>query len=302
MSAQRNSVFASMPWLDATGRFSLLKSAVLVAIFLPAVWMAMEFTSGNWYFPSPFVLLIYHSGLWTTYLLLFSLLVTPLRKLTGWGKLVQVRRMLGVACFFYCALHILAWCGLRYWNWSELVSEGLTRPTLWVATISFIALAALAATSFDRAIRAMGAEHWRRLHQCVYAAAFLAVLHFLMSPGSLQGLPFLMAGAYLWLMAWRLLDAKRLGTSPRALAVIGLGATLFIFFLQPLWLATYHADKDVQSPWDAMMDNFNRDIWQYLGVPPVFVMLAWTVTTLGMALYRQRQSSPHAISRSPKAT
>ncbi len=298
MSAQCSSVLTSMPWLDATGRLSPLKSLTLVAICLPVLWMAMEVSSGNWDFPSPFVLLIYNSGLWTTYLLLLSLLITPLRQLTGWGKLIQIRRMLGVACFYYGALHVVAWFGLRFWNWAELAWEGVSRPSLWAATLSFVVIIALAATSFDRMIGAMGAQRWRRLHRLVYAATFLAVLHFLMSPGSLQGLPFLMAGAYFWLMAWRLLG-RHTRTSIPAMALLGLGSSLFVFFLQPIWLAAYHPPGTVQTPWDAMAGNFDLEVWRYLGVPPVWVMLAWTIFTVLIATWRQPTSlkaiSPRSV-------
>ena len=70
MSTYVTRALRSMPWLDAAGRFSPLKTATLVLVCLPALWMMGEFTSGRWDFPSPYVGLIYHSGLWATYLLL----------------------------------------------------------------------------------------------------------------------------------------------------------------------------------------------------------------------------------------
>lgn len=301
MSHAVTRLFRSMPWFDAAGRFSLLKTATLMLACAPAVWMAIEFTSGRWDFPSPYVGLIYHSGLWATYLLLGSLLVTPMRRIAGWGRLAQLRRLLGVSCFVYCVLHVIAWFGLRFWDWATLVSEALSRPSLWVALAAVIILFALAVTSFDAAIRAMGADRWKRLHRLVYAGAFLAVLHFLMSPGSLQGVPFLMAGGFVWLMGWRALDKRRLGASLTGLAGLGLAATLFTLLLQPIWLVTFQAERNSQTPWQAIADNVNADVWTYLGVPPVWLMLAWTVATVVIARVAHRNTLPQTISE-PRRT
>jgi len=297
MSKPAHPFIGGTPWQDATGRFSLLKTVVLACACAPAIWMAIEFTSGRWDFPSPYVNLIYHSGLWATYLLLASLAVSPLRRITGWGKLAQLRRLLGVSCFFYTAVHVVAWLGLRAWDTTTLVNEAVTRPSLWVASAATLVLFALTVTSVDAAIRVMGAERWKRLHSMVYAGALLAVLHFLMSPGSLQGLPFLMAGAYVWLMGWRWLDRRRWGATPGPLALLGIASALFSMLLQPLWLTTFQAARTSQTPWQVLADNFSADVWIYLGVPPVWLLLAWTVLTVAIAWYRARHALPHTISR-----
>jgi sulfoxide reductase heme-binding subunit YedZ len=286
----------AMPWFNAAGRFSAIKLAVFIGCCLPGLWMASAFTSGNWDFPSPYVNLIYHSGLWATYLLLACLAVTPMRRITGIGRLAQLRRLLGVASFFYCVLHVIAWFGLRFWDWAALGSELAGRLSLWIATISMVVLLTLAVTSFDRVIRTMG-KSWKKLHNLVYAAAFLAVLHFLLSPGSLQGVPFLMAGAYFWLMGWRLLERRRLGNDPAALAGLGLASALLALLLQPLWLATVQAGRTEQNAWSALADNINLDVWIYLGVPPVAMLLAWTAAIVTIAALAQRKTLPKAISQ-----
>lgn len=291
-------LWGAMPWFDGAGRFSLLRLVTLVLIALPAGWLALEFTSGNWDFPSPYVPLIYHSGLWATYLLLLSLLVTPLRRMTGLGRLAQLRRMLGVACFLYGVLHLLAWFGLRVWDWASLGNEALARPSLWAALVSLLILVALAATSFDSAIRALGAGRWKQLHRLVYFAALLAVLHFLLSPGSLQGAPFLMAGGYVWLMGWRWLENRRLGTSGAALAFLGLAASAFTLLLQPVWLVTFQAERMSATPWSAIADNFSPDIWRYLGIPPVWLMLAWTAASVAITALRRLVTFQKTISHS----
>ncbi|MCB1331623.1 MAG: ferric reductase-like transmembrane domain-containing protein [Maritimibacter sp.] len=288
MSANRLEAGRVMPWMDARGRLSPFKAASFAALCAPAVWMAVRFSSGTWDFISPYIPLIYHSGLWTTYLLLLSLLVTPLRRITGWGPLLQIRRMIGVAAFLYGVLHLIAWFGLRAWSAQTLTAEALSRPTIWVATLGFVVLFALTATSTDGAVRRMGPERWRRLHRLVYPAAFLGVLHFLMSPGSLQGKPFLMAGALVWLLGWRVLDRRGAGRAPRALFALGLAASAVTFFLQPVWLATFQALRQIQSPGAAMADNFDPQVWIYLGVPPVWILLGATLAVALYAAFRRR--------------
>ena len=168
---------------------------------------------------------------------------------------------------------------------------------MWVATISFIALFVLAITSFDGAIRAMGGASWKRLHRLVYAAAFLAVLHFLMSPGSVQGTPYLMAGGYAWLMGWRALDRRRLGTSLVGLSILGVTAAMVSLVLQPLWLAAMLAERDLLDFWQAITDNVNADVWLYVGVPPFWQLLAWTAVTTVIAGINTRRTSTQTISR-----
>lgn len=284
-----------LPWFDAQGRLSALKIACLVAVCLPALWMGSEFSSGRWDFPSPYVSLIYHSGLWATYILLACLAVTPLRRITGFGRLAQLRRLLGVASFCYCLLHLLAWFGLRFWDWSTVAAELAGRPSLWIATASLLILLALALTSLDIAMRCMG-RRWKQLHRLVYVAALLAVVHFLMSPGSLQGLPFLMAGSLAWLMGWRALEARRNGGSPMALLALGTACALFAMLLQPVWLATFQVERTSQTPLAALADNFNLEIWKYLGIPPVWLLLAWALATTLIAAYRSTVTLPKAIS------
>lgn len=293
MSSRRNR-WLSAPWRDALGHFSSFKTICLLATMLPAIWMAHEVLSGQWDFPSPFVGLIYFSGLWTTYLLLVSLMVTPLRAIGMWPRLTQIRRILGVSCFFYGLLHLAAWMGLRFWNWPTLATELGQRPSLWFASVSILILLVLAATSFDAVMRAMGAR-WKLLHRLVYPAAILGVLHFLLSPGSIQGAPFLMAGLLTWGLGWRLLASTGPATSPVQLLALGLASTAVTLFLQPVWLMSVQQSVGA-SPWTALTDNLNPDVWQYLGVPPVWQMLAWTLATVSISVWRRAKILPNAIS------
>jgi sulfoxide reductase heme-binding subunit YedZ len=111
--------------------------------------------------------------------LCITLAVTPLRQWTGWTALARFRRMLGLFAAFYAALHFSAYAvfdmGL---DLGEIVRDVRKRPFILVGTLAFMLLLPLAATSFDRAVRALGAARWRRLHRLVYVIAGLAILHF----------------------------------------------------------------------------------------------------------------------------
>src|SRR5262245_58977184 len=92
-----------MPWLDPAGRFSPFKLAVLVLLFVPAIDVAFSYTYGS-LGPRPVNQAVHEIGNWTLKLILISLAITPGRRLLQWPRLVQVRRMVGVAAFAYAAV------------------------------------------------------------------------------------------------------------------------------------------------------------------------------------------------------
>lgn len=128
---------------------------------------------------NPAETLIRSLGDWTLRFLCLTLAVTPLRQWTGLAALARVRRMLGLFTAFYAAMHFSAYAvfdmGL---DWGDIVRDVAKRPFILVGTAAFGLLLPLAATSFNRAIRALGALRWQQLHRAVYAIAGLAILHF----------------------------------------------------------------------------------------------------------------------------
>ncbi len=129
--------------------------------------------------PNPAEALIRSLGDWTLRFLCLTLAVTPLRQWTGCTALAGFRRMLGLFTAFYAALHFSAYAvfdmGL---DLGDIVRDVSKRPFILVGTLAFVLLIPLAATSFDRAVRALGAARWRQLHRLVYLIAGLAILHF----------------------------------------------------------------------------------------------------------------------------
>jgi sulfoxide reductase heme-binding subunit YedZ len=156
----------------------LLKPAVFLACLLPLAWLVYG-AAADRLGANPAEALIRATGDWTLRLLCLALAVTPLRQWTGWHALARLRRMLGLYTFFYATLHFLAYAwldmGLAI---GDIVRDIPKRPFILVGTCALLLLVPLAATSFDRAVRALGAARWRALHRAVYAVAGLALLHF----------------------------------------------------------------------------------------------------------------------------
>jgi sulfoxide reductase heme-binding subunit YedZ len=148
---------------------------VALGPFLHLLWGALGGTLG----PNPAEALIRGSGDWTLRTLCLTLAVTPLRQITGWHALARLRRMLGLFTFFYGALHFLAFAWLDMgFDVDAIVRDIAKRPFILVGSGALLLMLALAATSFDRAVRALGARRWQALHRAVYAIAVLALLHF----------------------------------------------------------------------------------------------------------------------------
>ena len=115
----------------------------------------------------------------TLQLLCVALLITPLRVSTGWTSLARWRRPLGLAVFAHALLHAVAYAWLdQSWDVAALILDVWDRPFITVGMAATLFLLAMALTSWNGAIRALGARRWQALHRSVYAVAVLAVLHF----------------------------------------------------------------------------------------------------------------------------
>jgi methionine sulfoxide reductase heme-binding subunit len=155
-----------------------LAAWVWAVAMLPGVywwWAALTDRLGV----NPAEALIRGLGLSTLQLLCVVLLITPLRVSTGWTGLARWRRPLGLAVFAHALLHALAYAWLdQAWDASALVLDVLERPFITVGMVATLLLLAMALTSWNGIIRAMGARRWQALHRSVYLVAVLAVLHF----------------------------------------------------------------------------------------------------------------------------
>ncbi|MGD8514130.1 MAG: protein-methionine-sulfoxide reductase heme-binding subunit MsrQ [Granulosicoccaceae bacterium] len=129
--------------------------------------------------PNPVEELLHRSGDWALRLLLLTLSMTPLRRLTGWTGWVRLRRMLGLYAFFYVSLHFLIYLWLdREFLWHEIIVDVGKRPYIMVGFAALLILLPLAVTSTRGWQRRLG-RNWTRLHQWVYLAGLGGVMHFI---------------------------------------------------------------------------------------------------------------------------
>lgn len=128
---------------------------------------------------NPAEFLIRATGDWTLRFICIALAVTPLRVLSGKPAFARFRRMLGLFAYFYVVMHLLsyAWFDMDFVV-PDIAKDIAKRPFILVGFSAFVLLTPLAATSFNRAIRALGAKRWQRLHMLVYPIAGLGLLHF----------------------------------------------------------------------------------------------------------------------------
>ena len=149
--------------------------ALALLPFVQLLWGALANTLGA----NPAEALIRGTGDWVLRFLCLTLAITPLRDWTGWTALVRLRRMLGVFAFFYVVLHFFsyAWLDMGL-DWGDIVRDIPKRPFVLVGALALLLMTPLAATSFNRAIKALGAKRWKALHKSVYAIVLLGLLHF----------------------------------------------------------------------------------------------------------------------------
>ncbi len=154
------------------------KPAVFALCLLPFAWLVAA-AVGDHLGANPAEALERSLGDWTLRFLCLVLAVTPLRVLTGTPQLARFRRMLGLFVYFYGVLHLLAyaWFDMGF-VLEDILRDIPKRPFILVGTLALVLLTLMAATSFNRAIRWLGAARWQALHRTVYAVAGLAVLHF----------------------------------------------------------------------------------------------------------------------------
>ncbi len=154
------------------------KPVVFAIALLPFTWLFYAALS-NQLGANPAEALIRSTGDWTLRFLGVVLAITPLRVMTRTPALARFRRMLGLFVYFYVLLHLLSysWFDMGF----DLAAIAEDIPKRWfilVGFAAFVLLTPLALTSFNRAIKAIGAKRWQALHKSIYAVAGLAVLHF----------------------------------------------------------------------------------------------------------------------------
>lgn len=161
---------------------TLPKLLTFVVLSLPAAWLALAVVGeanspGSQLGADPVAAVVDFLGEWGLRVLLLTLLVSPLRRISGWSWLARVRRMVGLFAFAYLSLHFLAFVGLIVgWDLSALLVEIVERPYITVGFLALLLLLPLAVTStqgWQKRLR----RRWVQLHKLVFAAVGLGLLH-----------------------------------------------------------------------------------------------------------------------------
>ncbi len=187
-----------------------LKPLVLIALLAPFAYLALQWSlmlSGQAHAMG------WNVGQWThRYLgdtairiLLLTLVVSPLRDISGWSPIVLIRRRVGLGAFFYAALHLLAYFWLdRNWSISGLIEDVMLRTYIMLGMAALSLMIPLAITSNNAAIKRLGRKAWDRLHWLIYPLAIIAVAHNLLMVKSMDGAPTVHAIILAGLLGWRL--------------------------------------------------------------------------------------------------
>jgi methionine sulfoxide reductase heme-binding subunit len=159
-------------------KLRLTKIAIFLATLIPLgrlAWKALHDGLGA----NPIEVITHSTGDWTLILVLTTLSITPLRRITHQYWLIGVRRVVGLFAFFYGTLHFLTYVWLdKFFDVHEMLKDIVKRPFITVGFSAFILMIPLALTSTASSIRRLGGKNWNRLHRLIYLTAILGVVHY----------------------------------------------------------------------------------------------------------------------------
>lgn len=283
-----------LPWTDRQGRFSGLRAGAFALLLVPALMLfyaAWMHQLGS----KPWTQAIHQTGTWTVRILIATLAVSPFRRLFDWGKLIGIRRMLGLGVMAYALGHLTLYCIDMAFDWGLIVSEIVKRFYLTIGFVALLGLVAQGVTSTDGMIRRLG-KNWQRLHNLVYPIAMLALLHFALQSKIDVTEPVLMSGLFLLLMLYRGLYRWKLSVSAAVLAGVALLAGLLTAGLEAGW---YAATSGV-SAWLVFQANADILTYQdYASIRPAhWVALAGFLVAFGHGLRAHKARPPRQVRQS----
>ena len=193
-----------------------LKAGVIIASLVPLAQLTARAFGFGSLGANPVQLLQQTLGITALNLLLITLAITPLRRVTGRNWLVQLRRSVGLLAFFYALLHALSYAALDLrFDWPRLATDVVERPWITVGFAALLLLVPLAVTSTNRMQRRLG-RRWKTLHRSVYAIGALGVLHFFWQVKLDTREPLVYATMLFVLLGFRLVDSVRRRVRRRA--------------------------------------------------------------------------------------
>lgn len=198
------------------------KPVLFVLCLLPFAWLVYNVITQN-LGANPQEALIRSTGDWALRFLCIVLAITPLRIISNTPVLARFRRMLGLFVYFYVLIHLLSysWFDMGF-DIPDIAKDIAKRPFILVGFAAFVLLTPLALTSFNKAIKLMGAKRWQLLHKLVYVIAGLGILHFFWMRAGKNNFAevFVYAAILAVLLGWRLLQWIKKKQSKIAIAGI----------------------------------------------------------------------------------
>jgi sulfoxide reductase heme-binding subunit YedZ len=159
-------------------KLKYLKPFVFLACLVPLALLGLGALQGK-LGANPIERITHETGDWTLILLLVTLTITPLRRITGVNELISFRRMLGLFAFLYGTLHFLTYIWLdKFFDIHEIVKDVYKRPFITAGFTGFVLMIPLAITSTKGWIRRLG-KRWQMLHRLIYASAIAGVVHYI---------------------------------------------------------------------------------------------------------------------------
>jgi sulfoxide reductase heme-binding subunit YedZ len=263
-------------WRDRRGNLSPLRVAALAFLLMPvgiALWNANAIAHGA----RPLNDVIHRAGFWMLMFILTTLAITPLRRITRFGQLIDVRRMLGVGAFAYGVAHISLYTADQVFDVVKVASEIVQRVYLTIGFTALVGLATLAATSTDAMVRRLGALRWQRLHYAVYGIGALALIHYFQQTKADVSVPTFTAGVFAWLVGYRIvvkLWRVRGELSTPALVALSFAVAGLTFIAEAIGIAiVFNA-----PPLLVLQANLDFD------VPLDMIRPGWLVLAAGLAV------------------
>jgi sulfoxide reductase heme-binding subunit YedZ len=274
-------------WRDGSGRLSALRIGTLAVLFGPVAIAGYDYVTVG-FGPRPVNDVIHRTGYWAMLFLMISLAITPLRRVGRFGKLLDVRRMIGVAAFFYAAAHISLYVVDQKYDLWKVGSEIVLRLYLTIGFIALLGLTVLAVTSTDGMVRRLGGMRWQRLHQVAYVIALLVLIHFFQQTKADVWLPTFIAGLFGWLMGYRFLIWRKTerGELPTwQLAALAVGVAVLTFLAEAAGIGI--AFK--VSPLRVLETAFDFDPYS---IRPGWLVLAAALVVVALDFVRARLAKP----------
>ena len=185
-------------WLRAA------KPVVFIAALVPLAFLVYNVLTGHTS-ANPAEDIQLTTGIWAFRFLLAALTITPIRRLTGWNRIIQFRRMLGLFAFFYGSVHLLSYLAFdRSFAFGEVLGDIAKRPFITAGMAAYACMVPLAITSTKGWIRRLG-RRWQLLHRLVYLSGAAAALHFIWKVKVAIGEPVYYAVVLVILLGFRLI-------------------------------------------------------------------------------------------------